>query len=216
MRSKNTGKNDIFFQKLANAYVEKQGEQLADEMRSQDVPPANLLPRIKSRIRADRVRAVATALLGAAAVLVVAVFYSASNRLLGNIAKSADGHAAEDIHWSDNAGGQIQDEKIAFPMEQISAKLPDTYKLAGADYDNGNTIYYIESYMASKVVLTVERTSREPVSDGLQLIELANMNIYVAQRADYSIATFRDGEYLYTLTSPYDCDELIYLGARLV
>jgi hypothetical protein len=199
-------KNEIFFKNLASLYAEKSGNETKKEFAALDnsYHSSGPLPadkKIKSRVRAYKVKKWTSRLLPVAACLIIFMAYIAvSIRLPG-------------FDFPDKGNpDSVLSEKLTY--EFVSDKLPSGYVLRKVDYDNQKAVYYIISENDTEIILTVEEYGE--LTEGLEKRRLKDIYANFAITEDYCFLQYQKDNLLYTLTSPDNISDLIKISENLI
>ena len=217
---RNDGRSEMFFKNLASSYAEKSGNDLKKENAefSVNTPPLDGLDKkLKSRIRAAKIKKWTARVLPLTACFIILVTYItivAINIRLPIFDFSDSPDSANSPNNAADLNSNAASEMLTY--EFISTKLPSGYILEKVDYDNQKAIYYIVGNNETEIILTVEEFYGNIDTEGLETININNQKAYGISKEDFSFIQYKKDNYLYMLTSPRDYDDLIKLSENLI
>ncbi|MCL2807638.1 MAG: hypothetical protein FWD27_05710 [Coriobacteriia bacterium] len=203
--------------RLADAWVEQQGGSLlteAEAMRLQGVDYQT--PRSDETVRAlvsgrskqtRRRRTPLPAILATAACLIFAALFVG----IPALTNSPLAESPSPISPNGSVDSASSAPQLVVQMLPLTFSLPADFRKTGEDYDNGTTLYTLESPSFGRVVLAMRSTGDDELIDSHQVAngttvpmrEVVIDGTVVSARIDsaYMLLAFSHGSIDYTLTS---------------
>lgn len=215
--------NEGFFKALARAYAAAEGnalrEEQADLESSHRLPPGTGLDKkIKRKQAAGRFRSYALRTLPLAASLIIAVWvyngYVATKTPYSS-GPSAGASSADSSSAAADSAPDTETELLRSGVAFVSVSLPAGYQVTGIDYDNRQAVLDIENIENNRIVLTLT-AGGVLENEGYTAVSLNGGTAYGMVRNDYSVLTYHKDGMLYTLTSPYGCEDLIEISKNIL
>lgn len=215
-----------FFKELAQAYAEREGMALVNELtelkRENTLPhSAGLKRKIKNKLSYQRFRNFSKVMLPLAASFLVALFFYTNygnNKPLTSSeslpapaapATSAPIMAEESVAESDIFYSDSQTMQALYnSVELVSASLPAGYYVSGVDYDNAAAIMEIISLHNNRIVLVTE-AYHEFNNEGFSEILINGDLAYTLVKSDYCLLKYAKNDMLYSLSGLYEYGDLI-------
>lgn len=196
---RNNDKNDLFFKNIASAYAEKIGDELKKELDSLDnsANSLSLDTKLNTRLKKNRIKKWSAWMLPVSACFIIFIVYFAIRS------------PKYDMNTLENPSAVLN-------YEFVAAKLPENYTLVKVDYDNQKAIYYISTNRENEVILTVEESGEDIQAEGLNKIQIKDIDAYALVKQEYSLLKYKKNNILYTLTSEFDLEDLIRISEKLI
>ena len=236
---------DELLKEAASKYVDQLGEDLLFEMSFAEDRPFMLedkplmfvddnqvAKKIKIKQRNARIKKITVAMVPIAACLIFMIIYFSGPAL--DI--PAPSESTQDELLTDDSQPQANmvaeapmseiDEEMSVAFENplvvseeaavefLSARLPEGFTLTGIYYDNGQRISHIEGNN-NTIVLVMEEWEEISHARPMTRIYVSDVPMDVLVMNDYSLLTFKKGDLRFTLTNPYDCRDIIFIGGLL-
>ena len=217
-------KTELFFKNLASLYSEKSGNETKKEIPDIDNSYQSgnfsyLDIKVKSKIRAYKVKKWTSRLMPVAACFIIFIAYLAITVRLPMIYFPNNSDKSDSGNFADSPDNAIHDSNTPseiLTFEFVSEKLPTEYTLRKIDYDYQKVIYYIINSEGVEIILSIEEYTGKIDTDGLDQIKIKNLYAYGVSKEDYSFLQYKKDDYLYILTSPNDYSDLIKISENLI
>jgi hypothetical protein len=221
------GYDDGVFKRLADSYVERQGSKLLNEqdaLRQQNLkyatPRANKL--VKNLVRGGKDRGMgarrnkrplfATAAAAACLVLLIGAFAVFTNR--GTVAFLKP-DSAQNPTLNSSAPSTLQDSWSI--LQPLDFNLPSQFSVVNTDWDNGQSIYKLNSTMHDDVVLTIQQWGgQDDWYTPMDRVTIDGRAVPATIKDEYKLLRFVDEGALYTISCRDDLGTLANLYRSIV
>lgn len=98
----------------------------------------------------------------------------------------------------------------------LSFSVPVGFAKAGFEQDREKSVYYFSDSLEDDVVLTMEKSTKKPDTEGLTKISINGEDAFAASEEGYNLLTFQKDGVLYELTCRYDVNTLLFFGIEIL
>lgn len=193
--------NDDLFKELADKYVEQYGDNLKKEnefihISRQNFATPHLDQRVRREIKKTNKKTYRYFIPAMVACLILIVTIPAVNFIVSQVSKNYIMHEV----------GQIP----------FSNPMPDRFEIEDVEQDEGKTIYYLKEKHQNDIILEMERTEINTISDDFKEIRINGKPAYLLEETDYSVLIFEKYGIAYKMTCRYESSTLVEFAEKII